>query len=77
MGNEDIEIAYLADGSSVHTKRFLNYFAEQGYNISLITYTPSEMKNVHVYRVATSRIKILLRVIQSIILIRKVKPDIL
>ena len=77
MRNEDVKIAYLADGSSVHTKRFLDYFAERGYNISLITYTPSEMKNVRVYKVATSRIKILLRVIQSIVLIRKVKPDIL
>jgi glycosyltransferase involved in cell wall biosynthesis len=77
LRNEDVKIAYLADGSSVHTKRFLNYFAERGYSISLITYTPSEMKNVRVYKVATSRIKILLRVIQSLILIRKVKPDIL
>jgi len=77
LRNEDVKIAYLADGSSVHTKRFLDYFAERGYNISLITYTPSEMKNVRVYKVATSRIKILLRVIQSIVLIRKVKPDIL
>lgn len=77
MRNEDVKIAYLADGSSVHTKRFLDYFAERGYNISLITYTPSEMKNVRVYKVATSRIKILLRVVQSLILIREVKPDIL
>jgi len=77
LRNEDVKIAYLADGSSVHTKRFLDYFAERGYNISLITYTPSEMKNVRVYKVATSRFKILLRVVQSLILIRKVKPDIL
>ena len=77
LRNEDVKIAYLADGSSVHTKRFLDYFAERGYNIGLITYTPSEMKNVCVYKVATSRIKILLRVVQSLILIRKVKPDIL
>jgi glycosyltransferase involved in cell wall biosynthesis len=77
LGNEDIEIAYLADGSSVHTKRFLGYFAERGYNVSLITYTSSEIKGVRVYKVTTSRIKILLRAIQSIILIRKFKPDIL
>ena len=77
MRNEDIRIAYLADGSSVHTKRFLGYFAERGYNVHLITYTPSEMKNVHVHKVVTSRIKILVRIIQSITLIRKIKPDIL
>ena len=77
MRNEDIRIAYLADGSSVHTKRFLGYFAERGYNVHLITYTPSEMKNVHVHKVVTSRIKIPVRIIQSIILIRKIKPDIL
>jgi len=77
LRNEDIRIAYLADGSSVHTKRFLGYFAERGYNVHLITYTPSEMKNVHVHKVVTSRIKILVRIIQSITLIRKIKPDIL
>jgi glycosyltransferase involved in cell wall biosynthesis len=77
LKNEDIRIAYLADGSSVHTKRFLNYFAERGYTIHLITYTPSEMKNVHVHKVATSRLKLPLRVVQSVSLIRKIKPDIL
>ena len=77
MRNEDLTIAYLADGSSVHTKRFLSYFAERGYNIHLITYTSAEMENVHVHKITTSRIMIPLRIAQSISLIRKIKPDIL
>lgn len=77
MKNEEITIAYLADGRSVHTQRFLSYFAERGYNIHLISYTPVEMKNVHVHKVATSKLQIPLRVVQSLNLIRKINPDIL
>ena len=77
MKNEDVTIAYLADGSSIHTRRFLDYFADKGYNIHLITYTSSKIENVKIHKVVTSRIKIPFRVIQSISLIRKIKPDIL
>lgn len=77
MKNEDITIAYVADGSSVHTRRFLSYLANKGFNIHLITYTPSRIENVKIHNVATARTRIPLRIIQSIRLIRKIKPDVL
>jgi glycosyltransferase involved in cell wall biosynthesis len=77
MKNEDITIAYVADGSSVHTRRFLSYMANKGFNIHLITYTPSRIENVKIHNVATARTRIPLRIIQSIRLIRKIKPDVL
>ena len=77
MKNEEITIAYVADGSSVHTRRFLSYLANKGFNIHLITYTPSSIENVKIHNVATARTRIPLRIIQSIRLIRKIKPDVL
>jgi glycosyltransferase involved in cell wall biosynthesis len=77
MKNEEITIAYVADGSSVHTRRFLSYLANKGFNIHLITYTPSHIENVKIHNVATDRTKIPLRIIQSIRLIRRIKPDVL
>jgi glycosyltransferase involved in cell wall biosynthesis len=77
MKNEDITIAYVADGSSVHTRRFLSYLANKGFNIHLITYTPSRIENVKIHNVATARTRIPLRIIQSIRLIKKIKPDVL
>ncbi len=77
MKNEDITVAYVADGSSVHTRRFLSYLANKGFNIHLITYTPSRIENVKIHNVATARTRIPLRIIQSIRLIRKIKPDVL
>jgi len=77
MKNEDITIAYVADGSSVHTRRFLSYLANKGFNIHLITYTQSRIENVKIHDVATARTRIPLRIVQSIRLIRKIKPDVL
>lgn len=77
MKNEDITVAYVADGSSVHTRRFLSYLANKGFNIHLITYTPSRIENVKIHNVATARTRIPLRIVQSICLVRQIKPDVL
>jgi glycosyltransferase involved in cell wall biosynthesis len=77
MKNDYIKIAYLADGSSVHTKRWLDYFSSRDYEVHLITYKRTRIENVKVHRVATAKTKIPFRVIQTIRLVRKIKPDIL
>ena len=76
MKNENLTLAYIADGSSVHVRRFLGYLANKGYGIHLITYTPSKIDNVKIHKVATHRMKIPLRVVQTFNLIRKINPDI-
>jgi len=43
----------------------------------LITFNPSKIKNVKIHCVSPSRIKILLRLIQPILLMRKIRPKIL
>jgi glycosyltransferase involved in cell wall biosynthesis len=76
MKNENLTLAYIADGSSVHVRRFLGYLANKGYDVHLITYTPSKIDNVKIHKVATHRMKIPLRVVQTFNLIRKISPDI-
>jgi UDP-N-acetylglucosamine:LPS N-acetylglucosamine transferase len=76
MKNENLTMAYIADGRSVHVKRFLGYLVNKGYDIHLITYTPSKIDNVKIHKVATQRMKIPLRIAQTFNLIRKIDPDI-
>jgi glycosyltransferase involved in cell wall biosynthesis len=77
MGNEEITIAYLADGSSVHTRTFLGYFVEKKYDVHLITYTSSDIKGVKIHKTATPRFMVPLRAIQTVNLIRKIRPHVL
>jgi len=41
-----VKILYLADGGSIHTKRWLAYFAKQGHEVHLITDKPSDLEGV-------------------------------
>jgi glycosyltransferase involved in cell wall biosynthesis len=77
MENEETTIAYLADGSSVHTRTFLGYFVERNYDVHLITYTPSDIEGVKIHKAATPRFMVPLRTIQAITLVRRIRPKIL
>lgn len=41
-----MRICYLADGESVHTQRWLNYFANKGHDVHLVTVWPFEVDNL-------------------------------
>jgi len=36
-----MKICYIADGSSIHTQRWLNYFAQKGHEVHLLSPTPT------------------------------------
>jgi len=38
------KICYIADPGSVHIRRWINYFMEKGYDISVISYNPVTLK---------------------------------
>ena len=46
---ENIRLAFLASGESVHTKRWLSYFAGKGYDVHLITFTAEPIKGVKIH----------------------------
>ena len=45
-----IRLAFLADGTSVHTKRWLTCFSEMGYDVHLLTFTPEFVPGVHIHK---------------------------
>jgi L-malate glycosyltransferase len=83
-----MKICYLANASSVHTRRWVRYFAASGHQVHLISYSPlqDDIPNVTVHLLALPRpyIKILSasvsfipHIIQVKKLVKKLKPDIL
>jgi len=46
-----MKVCYIADGTSLHTRRWLNYFASKGYEVHLICWKiiPGYEKNIQVH----------------------------
>ncbi len=77
------KICFLADGQSVHTRRWCNYFTGRGYEVHLISFRNAEISGTHVHfidsgsiNVSGNNIKILLKIPRIRKLIRKIQPDI-
>ena len=51
---ENIKLAFLADGESVHTKRWLRYFVDKKYDVHLITSTAKPIKGVKIHELRFS-----------------------
>lgn len=84
-----MKICFIAPGSNIHTKRWINFFAEKGHDVHLITLEPTKegnIENVKTYQL----VKILpyfwplTRFISGIIwpfqawwMIRSIEPDII
>ena len=80
----ELKICYLANAASTHTVRWINYFAEHGWKVDLITWHPPANKSEINPDVAIHRILFpphyLARygaLIEISRLIRKIRPDIL
>jgi glycosyltransferase involved in cell wall biosynthesis len=71
-------LAFLANGESIHTKRWLTYFVSKGYDVHLITFTPEPIKGVKIHRLRYFRkFAYPLRIWNIRRAIKKVNPDIL
>lgn len=46
---ENIRLAFLANGQSVHTEKWLRYFVVKGYDVHLITFTAKPIKGVKIH----------------------------
>lgn len=78
-----MKICFLADANSIHSKRWIEYFAKRDYKIYWVSLTKNDfgdIEGVKFYRLLKSGFKpldILLNVMPLIILLKKIKPDIL
>ncbi|MGA9097612.1 MAG: glycosyltransferase [Methanotrichaceae archaeon] len=80
-----MKICYLADAESIHTQRWVQYFADQGHQVHLISKNPcAQLKGIkqhHLKRLneseAFSAVNLLVILPQVKSIIKKVAPDIL
>ncbi|MCC7303165.1 MAG: glycosyltransferase [Bacteroidia bacterium] len=79
-----MKICYLADGQSIHTRRWCSHFNGLGHEIHLITFRPAEINGVHVHFIDSGEIsaaggnwKMLLHIPGVRKIIKKIRPDIL
>lgn len=88
-----MRICYIADAPSIHTQRWVRYFADKGHEIHLISVKPfegdfrgGEAGNVALYllkrvppriRIISFLINTLFLIVQIRKIVRKIKPDIL
>jgi len=79
-----MKICFLAGANSVHSYRWVRYFAEEGHEIYWLSLTPltvgSSIRNVNFYEIEQSRIKIfsILRAIFPVKkFIKEIEPEIL
>lgn len=82
-----MKICYIADGSSIHTQRWLNYFAKKGHEVHLIYWKvrPGYDNSIRVHYLkrfapkiwpVTRYISFLLWVFQARKIIEEIQPDI-
>ena len=82
-----MRICYVADGASIHSQRWVNYFAGKGHEIHLVCWKllPGYDENIHIHlltRVApriwavSQYLSALLWIFQTRHLVKKIKPDI-
>jgi glycosyltransferase involved in cell wall biosynthesis len=79
-----MKICYLADAKSIHTQRWVSYFAERGHEVHLISknfaFPLPNVKSHLLKRLPESKLTLPINTISTVLqiknLIRKIKPDI-
>jgi len=82
-----MRICYVADGASIHTQRWVNYFARKGHDVHLICWKlmPGYDENIHIHLLTRLAPKMwtvsrypsaLFWIFQTRRLIKKIKPEI-
>jgi len=82
MANNKIHICYLADASSIHTLKLVDYFNKKGYRVSVISFNPGAIEGVNIYFInlgflSRFKLKYLLGLPKVKRLLAELKPDIL
>lgn len=78
-----MKICILADGQSIHTKRWCEYFSALGHEIHLVSFKPADIAGTTVHHIDAGKIdvkggnwRILLRVTDIKRLLRTIRPDV-
>jgi len=75
---EGIKLAFLADGKSVHTKRWLTYFTNKGYDVHLVTFVSESIPGVKTHELKYfNKFAYLLRILNIKRVVDQINPDVL
>lgn len=90
MKRNKLTICYLADASSIHAQRWVNYFAEQGHTVYLLSFTPvkkEKVKNIRFHLLKNSiplhmrRVSYVVNLLPNVLqikkIVRRIHPDVL
>ncbi|MBC8526083.1 MAG: glycosyltransferase [Candidatus Cloacimonetes bacterium] len=85
-----MKICYLADSNSIHTQKWVKYFVEKGYKISLISFSPHKIEGTKSYFIKLPfpksispvgsnflKLQYFLSIFKIRKIVNKIKPDIL
>ncbi|MFM2017263.1 MAG: hypothetical protein RL007_919 [Bacteroidota bacterium] len=79
-----MKICYLADGGSIHTKRWCNHFAGLGHEVHLITFNKSDIAGIQIHFIDAGSLstgggnwRVLLQTRKVKKILAQIKPDIL
>jgi len=76
-----MKICYLADGESIHTKRWLEYFIKVGHEVHLISFNNPSINGIKFHKITTHfpnlKFRYLFILNQVKKMIRKINPDVL
>jgi len=74
-----LKICYLADGKSVHTQKWVRYFADKGHNVCLVTFNETKpIEGVEVKKLRYfSKFAYPFRIFEVKKAVKKIAPDIL
>ena len=72
-----MKICYIANSVSSHTKKWAEYFAEHGHDVSVISHSKAEIPNVKVYYIDYSLRNFIFKAGKVHKLIKEINPDIL
>lgn len=74
-----MKILYLADASSLHTKKLVEYFINDGNEVHIVTFNYSKISNCRVYVLNTfglGKLGYFFGIISILKIAKKIKPDI-
>lgn len=75
---KNLTLAFLANGRSVHTVRWVRYFADRGYDVHLITFTSKPIEGVKIHELRHfGKIAYPMRIWKIRRAVKKIDPDIL
>lgn len=76
-----MRICYIGDADNIHMQKWVNWFANKGHDVHLITDFPAELKGVKIYIIGNKKrnsfSNFIKKILQTRKLVKKIKPDVL